>query len=79
MIHYDRSLLVISQIDPCDRMILRQRPAKPGQPGVAVAVSPGQATTVTHGTSSLMRWDTKPDNRIRRTSSHPAPTRKKSY
>src|SRR5215469_5844976 len=22
-----------------------------------------------------MRWDTKPDNRIRRTSSHPAPTR----
>jgi hypothetical protein len=26
-------------------------------------------------TSSSMRWDTKPDNRIRRTSSHPAPTR----
>jgi hypothetical protein len=22
-----------------------------------------------------MRWDTKPDNRIRRTSPHPAPTR----
>ena len=22
-----------------------------------------------------MRWDSKPDNRIRRTSSHPAPTR----
>jgi hypothetical protein len=26
-----------------------------------------------------MRWDTKPDNRIRRTSPHPAPTRIRSY
>jgi LuxR family transcriptional regulator, maltose regulon positive regulatory protein len=30
-------------------------------------------------TSSSMRWDTKPDNRIRRTSPHPAPTRIRSY
>jgi len=26
-----------------------------------------------------MRWDTEPDNRIRRTSPHPAPTRIRSY
>src|SRR5260221_638882 len=38
----------------------------------------GRSGTSRYGrswTSSLMRWDSKPDNRIRRTSSHPAPTR----
>src|SRR5262249_19848428 len=49
MIGHHRSLLVIGQIDPHDRVIGRQQPAQPGQPDVAVAITPGQTATVTHG------------------------------
>jgi hypothetical protein len=44
-----------------------QQPTKPRQPRVLVAISPTQADRHTRAYSS-MRWDAKPDNRIRRPS-----------
>jgi hypothetical protein len=48
MIGHDRSLLVISQIDPHDRVARRQQLPQPSQPRIAVAITPGQTATVTH-------------------------------
>jgi AcrR family transcriptional regulator len=44
-----RGLRVISQVDSHDRVPERDQLPQPPQPRVAIAVSPGQATTVTHG------------------------------
>jgi hypothetical protein len=49
MIRHDRSLLVVGQVDPHDRVPGRQQLPQPRQPRVAVAISPGQTATVTHG------------------------------
>jgi energy-coupling factor transporter ATP-binding protein EcfA2 len=48
VIGHDDHLLRIGQVDPDDRVRLRHQPAQPAQPGVAVAVTPGHATTVGH-------------------------------
>jgi hypothetical protein len=45
--HHDH-LLLIGQVDPDDRVRRRHQLAKPSQSRVAVAVTPGDATTVAH-------------------------------
>jgi hypothetical protein len=49
MIRHHRSLGIVSQVDPHDRVAERNQLTQPRQPRVAVAVSPGQATTAAYG------------------------------
>src|SRR5215472_10218151 len=49
MVSDHHGLLAVGQIDPDDRVLRRQQLPHPRQPQVAVAISPGQAGTVTHG------------------------------
>ncbi|MGW4125837.1 hypothetical protein [Nocardia sp. NPDC004711] len=60
-------LFAVGQVDPDDRIAGRDQGAQPVQARVTVAITPGQAITVVHGTSSLLGRDTKPYKRIRRT------------
>src|SRR5689334_23975242 len=57
--HHDH-LLTARQVDPHDRVRHRHQGAQPLQPSVAVAVTSGYATTVTHERPPAA-WDTKPE------------------
>jgi hypothetical protein len=57
--HHDH-LLAAGQVDPHDRVCHRHQDAQPLQPGVAVAVTAGHATTATHERPPAAR-DTKPE------------------
>src|SRR5262249_28677080 len=57
--HHDH-LLRARQVDPGDRIRHRHQGAQPLQPSIAVAVTSGYATTVTHERPPAA-WDTKPE------------------
>jgi hypothetical protein len=57
--HHDH-LLAARQIDPGDRVRHRHQAAQPLQASIAVAVTTGHATTVTHERPPAA-WDTKPE------------------
>jgi len=57
--HHDH-LLLACQAGPDDRVRHRHQGAQPLQPGIAVAVTSGHATTVTHERPPAA-WDTKPE------------------
>jgi hypothetical protein len=48
MIGHDHHLRSVGQVDPDNGILDRNQRTKPTQAGVAVAITPGQATTVTH-------------------------------
>jgi hypothetical protein len=57
--HHDH-LLGISQVDASDRAGQRQRLTQPGQPGVAVAITPGNTTTVNMDVLLFLRVGSEP-------------------
>lgn len=60
VIHHHGGQLVVGQVDTHDRILHRQLHAHPGEPVVAVAITPGQRSTVDHR-RLLDEWDAKPD------------------
>jgi hypothetical protein len=76
VVGHDQHLLAVGQVDPDDRARDRDRLPQPAQPRVAVPITARNTTTVRHERPPSMRWDTKPDKRIRRT--FPTPDRRRS-
>jgi hypothetical protein len=74
--HHDH-LLTARQVDPNNRIRRWHQGAWPFQPSVAVAVTPRNATTVTHELPPAA-WDTKPEAHQGTFLRH-APTRSTSF
>jgi len=77
MISHHHHLLAACQVDPDNRVRHWHQAAQPLQASIAVAVTSGHATTVTHERPAAA-WDTKPE-RIRGTFLRHQPTRRTCF
>jgi hypothetical protein len=78
VITHHHHLLAVRQIDPDNRVLVRDQLPQPSQPSVTVA-APRDTPLALPMNALLLRWDTKPDKRIRRTFLRPASTRRTSF
>ena len=79
VVGHHEHLLAVGQVDPDDRVRDRDRRPQPRKPSVPVPIPARNTTTVSHERPPSMRWDTKPDKRIRRTFATPDPTAQNAF